>query len=81
MNNETFKEVVELRDKREELTSLLNRLNGDGKVAISYYSDLFDEILCPSLHEFEDLQKELNNVVKTWLINKINEIDIRIKEL
>lgn len=81
MNKETFEEIAKLRDKREELISLLNRLNNDGNVAISYYSDIFDEMLSPSLHEFEDLQKELNDVVKAWLINKINEIDIRIKEL
>lgn len=81
MEIDKFNEVVTLRDKREELTSLLNKLNGDGNVAISYYSDVFDEILCPSLHEFEDLQKELNSFVKNWFINKINEIDNTIKEL
>ena len=81
MEIDKFNKIVLLRDQREELTSLLNRLNGDGNVAISYYSDVFDEILCPSLHEFEDLQKDLNNIVKNWFINKINEIDNIIKEL
>ena len=84
MNKETFEEIVKLRDKREELTNLLDRLNNsevNSRVSISYYSDIFDEILSPSLHEFEDLQEELNDVVKAWLVNKINEIDIRIKEL
>lgn len=84
MNKETFEEIVKLRDKREELTNLLDRLNNsevNSRVSISYYSDIFDEILSPSLHEFEDLQEELNDVVKAWLVNKISEIDIRIKEL
>lgn len=84
MNNETLNEVIELRDKREELTNLLDRLNNNEvnpRVSISYYSDIFDEILSPSLHEFEDLQEELNDVVKNWLVNKIEKIDNRIKEL
>lgn len=84
MEIDKFNEIVKLRDKREELTHLLDRLNDNKvnpRVSISYYSDLFDEILSPSLHEFEDLQEELNDVVKTWLVNKISEIDIRIKEL
>ncbi len=81
MNKETFEEIAKLRDKREELISLLNRLNNDGRVSISYYSDIFDEILSPSLHEFEDLQEELNDIVKKWFANKIEKIDNRIKEL
>lgn len=81
MEIDKLNEVIILRDKREELISLLNRLNDNGNVAISYYSDIFDEILCPSLHEFEDLQKELNGLVKNWFINKINEIDNIIKNL
>ena len=76
-------EIVEFRDKREELVNLLNRLNSndDPHVSVSYYSEIFNEIISPSLHLFEDLQTELNDVVKTWLINKINEIDNVIKEL
>jgi hypothetical protein len=84
MNNETFKEAVELRDKREELTHLLDRLNNNEnnpRVSVEYYSDLFDEFLHINLREFEDLQNELNNVVKNWLVNKIEKIDNRIKEL
>ena len=30
---------------------------------------------------FEDLQEELNDVVKNWLVNKIEKIDNKIKEL
>ncbi len=81
MEIDKFNKIVLFRDQRENLTSLLNKLNDDGRVAISYYSDVFDEILCPSLYEFEDLQKELNDLVKNWFINKINEIDNTIKNL
>lgn len=84
MNNETFNEVVKLRDKREELTHLLDRLTenkNNPRVSVEYYSDLFDEFLHVNLHEFEDLQNELNELVKNWLINKIEKIDNRIKEL
>ena len=83
MNIDKFNEIAELRDKKEELEHLLNRLTGEGnpRVAISYYSDLMDDILSITLHNFEDLQNELNNVVKTWISNKLNEIENQIKLL
>ena len=83
MEIDKFNELVTLRDKREELVNLLDRLNSNNNphVSVSYYSEVLDDIISPSLHLFEDLQTELNDVVKTWLINKINEIDNIIKQL
>jgi len=83
MNLSKFNEVTALRDKRELLEHLLNRLNGDGnpRVGVSYFSDLFDEILSITLHDDNDLQKELNAYVKDWILNKLKDIEKQIEEL
>lgn len=82
MDKETFDRIVLLRDKRENIEHFLNRFtNENGKAGVVYYSDVFDEMLHVTFHEFEDLQNELNDYVKTWAKEKIKEIDNEISTL
>ena len=82
MNKEKFDRIVLLRDKRENIEQFLNRFtNGSGKVGVVYYSDIFNEMLHITFREFEDLQNELNDYVKIWAKEKIEEIDNEISTL
>ena len=82
MNLDTFNEIAELRDKRDGLVKLLDSFdNEDGRVAVEYYSVYCNEFFTETIKHFKDLQNELNDVVKNWIKNKINEIDNVIKEL
>jgi len=82
MDKETFNRIVLLRDKRENIECFLNHfINEEGNTGVVYYSDVFDEILHTTFHDFEDLQNELNDFVKTWAKEKIEEIDNEISTL
>ena len=82
MDKEKFDRIVLLRDKRENIERFLNRLNNEsGKAGVVFYSDVFNEMLHTTFHEFEDLQNELNDYVKTWAKEKIEEIDNEISTL
>ena len=82
MDKEKFDRIALLRDKRENIEDFLKRFtNCGGKAGVIYYSDIFDEMLYTKFHEFEDLQNELNDYVKTWAKEKIEEIDNEISTL
>lgn len=82
MDKEKFDRIVLLRDKRENIERFLNCFtNENGKVGVVFYSDVFNEMLHTTFHEFEDLQNELNDYVKTWAKEKIEEIDNEISTL
>ena len=82
MDKETFDRIVLLRDKREYNEEFLNRfINNEGNTGVVFYSDVFKEMVYTTFHEFEDLQNELNDYIKTWAKEKIEEIDNEIKEL
>ncbi len=82
MDKEKFNRIVLLRDKRENIERFLNRfINEEGNAGVVFYSDVFNEILHTTFHEFEDLQNELNDFVKTWAKEKIEEIDNEISTL
>ena len=82
MDREKFDKIVLLRDKRENIERFLNRFTNDkGNAGVVYYSDIFDEMLHVTFHEFEDLQNEFNDFVKNWAKEKIKEIDNEISSL
>ena len=82
MDLDKVNEVVLLRNKRERIEEFLKRFkNDDGNAGVVFYSDVFKEILYTTFHDFEDLQNEFNDFVKTWAIEKIEEIDNTIKSL
>lgn len=82
MDKEKFDRIVLLRDKRENIEQFLNRFtNEEGNAGVVFYSDVFKEMLYTTFHEFEDLQNELNDYVKTWAKEKIEEIDNEISTL
>lgn len=83
MDKEKFDRIVLLRDKRENLVDFLKRFDNDikGRAGVIYYSDIFKEMLYTTFHDFEDLQNEFNDFVKTWAIEKIEEIDNEISTL
>lgn len=82
MDKETFDKIVLLRDKRQNIEDFLNHFtNNEGNVGVVFYSDVFKEMLYTTFHDFEDLQNELNDYVKTWVKEKIEEIDNEISIL
>ena len=82
MDLDKVNEVVLLRNKRERIEEFLKHFkNDDGNAGVVFYSDVFKEILYTTFHDFEDLQNEFNDFVKTWAIEKIEEIDNTIKSL
>jgi len=82
MDLDKVNEVVLLRDKRENIEEFLKRFNNEsGNAGVIFYSDVFKEMIYTTFHEFEDLQNELNDYVKTWAKEKIEEIDNTIKSL
>ena len=82
MDKEKFDRIALLRDKREIIEDFLNHfIDNEGNTGVVFYSDVFEEMIYTTFHEFEDLQNELNDYVKTWAKEKIEEIDNEIKEL